>query len=253
MTYEPESLEQHEAAALLSAALSPPTVDPAAEASATQAFREARDQGLHQAHKTPRRRDDWRPHRSRGLRRWSLRTGAIGIAISTAVGGVALAAVTLPVRESGVPAPRLTDLGPTASPSPSGTVRDDSAGPGTGDGDAPQSPAPSESASSWSPESAGKDAAFCRVFLASLERRGDPPKGEAFDRWLTERGGVNAAADHCAAEANRKAEGQAGRGRGGGGNEGQGQPEHSRKPAGGPADPAAPQPNAEKRPGVSGL
>ncbi|MFE4258783.1 hypothetical protein [Streptomyces sp. NPDC056883] len=247
MTDEPESLEQREAAALLSAALTPPTVDAAAEASATQAFREARDQGLHQARSTPRRRDDWRPHRSRGLRRWSLRSGAIGIAISAAVGGVALAAVTLPVRESGVPAPRLTDLGPTASPSPSGTVREDSADSGRGDEEAAKSPVPSESESSWSPESAGKDAAFCRVFLASLERRGEPPKGEAFDRWLAERGGVNGATDYCAEEADRKGAGQPGRGRGGGGSEGQGQPEHSKKPPGGPAYPPVPQPNAEKR------
>lgn len=245
MTYEPESLEQLEAAALLSAALRPSTVDPAAEASAKQAFREARDLGVHEARKAPRRRDDWRPNRIAGLRRWSLRGGAFGIAISTAVGGVALAAVTLPERQGEVPAPRLADAGPTASPSPSGPVHGDSAGAGE---EVRPGPVPSESESSWSPGNAGNDVAFCRAFVASLEHRGDPPKGEAFDRWLTERGGVRGATDHCASEANRKAPGRTGKERGGGGNEGQAQPEHSKKPHGVPAYPPVPQPNAEKRP-----
>lgn len=252
MTYEPESLEQREAAALLSAALTPPTVDPAAEASAKQAFREARDEGVHQAqaHRTPRRTDDWRPNRFAGLRRWSLRGGAFGFAISTAVGGVALAAVTLPVHEGEVSAPRLTDSGPTASQSPSGPVRGNSAGAGEGDEEVPPSPVPSESESSWSPGNAGNDVAFCRSFLASDKHRGDLPKGKAFDRWLTERGGVSGATDYCALETNRKAVGLTGKDGGGGGNEGQARPEHPKEHPGVPPHPRVPQPKADQRPEV---
>lgn len=248
MTYEPESLEQREAAALLSSVLRASTVDPAAEASAKQAFREARDLGVHEARRTPRRKDDWRPNRLAGLRRWSLRSGAFGVAISAAVGGVALAAVTLPEREGEAPAPLLTDAGPTASPSPSRPVRGDRTGAGKGDEEVRPGPVPSESESSWSPGNAANDVRFCRAFLASLERRGDPPKGEAFDRWLTERGGVSAAADHCASEASRKAAGRTGKSREGGGNEKQAQPEHPQKPHAVPADPPVPQPNTMKRP-----
>ncbi|WP_432071989.1 hypothetical protein [Streptomyces wuyuanensis] len=235
MTPEREEPRTPELEALLAAARRPGAPDPAARERALAAFRTARDAGPHAA-PLPwwrrRGRDDWRSTAERRRGRLLVRGLIAGIVVAS-LGGVAVAAGT-----GAIPSPfgGGEEPAPGRSPEPTRTRQTErtpeapALPPRTSEGATEHGQTPGAAVSA-------DDVAHCRGFLAALERKGVPPRGEAMARLEGRAGGPEAVRAWC--EGLLAVEDQPpGHGTGGGGGPkgepGAGQP--STAPAGVPAD-----------------
>ncbi|QGV78923.1 hypothetical protein [Streptomyces ficellus] len=129
-------------AALLAALVPGGEADPAGEERAVAAFRAARDEGRHAGARGLGRQGDWRPGRERRRRR-SLRAGAMGLAATVLLGGVAVAAQSGAIRSpfggggggaAPEPRPSVTSTPPDVTGAPDAT---------RAPGGEPQGPGPS--------------------------------------------------------------------------------------------------------------
>ncbi|MFJ6568025.1 hypothetical protein ACIQNU_11405 [Streptomyces sp. NPDC091292] len=186
-------------AALLTGALRPDTVDPAAEARAVAAFTAAR--GTHPAR--TRRRDDWRPHRPRRPARRSVRVGVGALLAGVALGGVAVASIGgggtgggggtsqderhLPDQRPAHSAPE--QLVPEQPPPPS-TAPPTPESPTTGDTHGP----------AGRPDTAKSTEAHCRSYLKHLAKgkdKGPALQSTAWQRLIRAAGGEDHLTAYC--------------------------------------------------------
>ncbi|MEU4132347.1 hypothetical protein [Streptomyces wuyuanensis] len=190
--------------ALLEAARRPGVSDPSAQEQALAAFRTARDAGLHAA-PVPwwrrRARDDWRPEAERRRGRLLVR-GLIAGLVMGALGGVAVAAgngaLPIPSPFGGSEKPGRDEPQPVQTRS---TERARTQ-PGTPEASLTPSPTPGSGATglaknrpSGMPPAA--EDALCRVYLDALDRKGEPPRGEAMARLEAQAGGPEAVRAWC--------------------------------------------------------
>ncbi|MFD7442309.1 hypothetical protein [Streptomyces sp. NPDC059909] len=188
----------------------PDTADAAAQERALAAFRAARDEGLHTAPARWRRRgrDDWRPAGERGRVPVLVKALIAGL-VAAALGGATVAAV-----EGVIPSPFDGDKEP-------GPARTSPVAPGPGQGETrradqgpeePVEPTPPDTGGSLrpGPDAAADDLAHCRVYLAALDRKRVPPRGEAMKRLEAAAGGPEGVRAWCEqlADAERKQTGE---------------------------------------------
>ncbi|MGV9994146.1 hypothetical protein [Streptomyces sp. NPDC003374] len=189
---------------LLVAALREGALDAAAEQRAVEAFRAARAEGVHRAARAarPRRRDDWRPHRDRRVRR-SVKTTLAVVLASLTLGGVAVAAIGSAGSPHAGP-----DRGPRSSPSVRPSAEDDTSRarptPAASSSGAPAAPpAPAR------PDTAADTAAHCRAY-EQVRGRGKALDATAWQRLVTAAGGEDEVAAYCARRLERTAAGKGG-------------------------------------------
>ncbi|WP_158715977.1 hypothetical protein [Streptomyces sp. NRRL B-24720] len=190
--------------ALLAAAARPCPVDPDAAEQAITAFRTARDAGAH-ADTRPRRRDDWRPKPQRGGAR-SLRAAVAVLVASVTLGGVAMAAGTLPDPFVG-----RGDDKPAPGPSRSSSAKQRPAAPETEREQGPESdPGASQHASAGgpargnsgeqdladAPAPAQNAEALCRAY-EEVSGHGKAMDSAAWSRLETVAGGQRNVAPYC--------------------------------------------------------
>jgi hypothetical protein len=200
-----EALESRIGAALRQDAA---RVGPEAEGRAVAAFRAARDAGAHRAR--TRRRDDWRPSRSR-LARLMARTSLSAFLASIAMGGIAVAAIAA----AGSPADGgRTAVRPSAHPPTDGGTTHTSGRPPAGPsavraprqtddpvvtGSAPAHiPAPDPARPRRPAKAEDKDiAAHCRAY-EQVEDRGRALDSTAWQRLVSAAGGAEKVPAYCA-------------------------------------------------------
>ncbi|MFD9970998.1 hypothetical protein ACFWYA_23120 [Streptomyces sp. NPDC059011] len=248
MTPEREEPRTPELEALLAAARRPSAPDPAARERALAAFRTARDAGLHAA-PLPwwrrRGRDDWRSAAERRRSRLLVR-GLIAGIFAASLGGMAVAAGT-----GAIPSPfgGGEEPAPGRSPEPTRTRQTERTPeapvmpPRTSEGATEPGQAPGAAVSA-------DDLAHCRAYLAALERKGLPPRGEAMARLEARAGGPEAVWAWCEgllAVEDRPPGHGTGQGGGPKGEPGAGQP--STAPGGVPAG----EPGGQGRPTAPGV
>ncbi|MEU6704323.1 hypothetical protein [Streptomyces wuyuanensis] len=190
--------------ALLEAARRPGASDPSAQEQALAAFRTARDAGLHAA-PVPwwrrRARDDWRPAAERRRGRLLVR-GLIAGLVMGALGGVAVAAgdgaLPIPSPFGGSEKPGRDEPQPVRT-RPTERARTES---GTPEASIRPSRTPGSGATGLTKNKPGgmppaAEDALCGVYLDALDRKGEPPRGEAMARLEAQAGGPEAVRAWC--------------------------------------------------------
>ncbi|MEU0406966.1 hypothetical protein ABZ307_03945 [Streptomyces griseorubiginosus] len=166
----------------LGAAILGVKTDGEAERRAVEAFRTARDAGVHRAR--TRRRDDWRPRaRRRGARPWKATLSVL--LASLTLGGVAYAAIDAGGGGGGAAKGAAGDGGARPSVTTSAPVR------------SPSGSRPSGSAPAGRPATAKDTLAHCRVY-EKLQGRGKALDSTAFQRLVAAAGGEANVNAYCA-------------------------------------------------------
>ncbi len=158
-------------------------VDDRAEQAALAAFRSART-ASDGARLRTRRRDDWRPRTRK--QRWA-RGGALTLATSTLLGGIAFASIG--VMDSGRPRPPQADTN-HSTPRPPAPTPGEQGSPFTGSATAP-------TASSSRPGTAKDVEAHCRAY-ENVKDRGNALNATAWQRLVRAAGGERQVAAYCA-------------------------------------------------------
>ncbi|HEY9373265.1 MAG TPA: hypothetical protein VIU94_33290, partial [Streptomyces sp.] len=144
-----------------------------------------------------RRRDDWRPATVRRRGAAPVRALGLGVAVTVLLGGVAVAASTGVLDSAPTPAPpasasaspRYTDTAPDDRPTYGGTPT----GPLV-----PELTPAAKRPDARRPATAKDETAHCRVYLASVRRKGEAPNGTAFERLEAAAGGPSRVEAYCA-------------------------------------------------------
>ncbi|MET8328189.1 hypothetical protein [Streptomyces sp. NPDC005181] len=189
-----------EVAALLTAAQRVGQADPAAEKRALDAFRAARDEGVH-APVSPlrrRRRDDWRPvEPRRGVR--SVRAMVAGLVAVAALGGVAVAAgsgaMPGPFGEGGHDRPHPA-LPASSEPATSGGSHGGTPTPRADRTQQGPTGTPATGRASSHPGQAQDDTARCRAYH-QVQESGKAVDATAFRRLASAAGGASAVPGYC--------------------------------------------------------
>ncbi|MDI3407867.1 hypothetical protein [Streptomyces cavernicola] len=168
-------------AEMIGEALRQPPADDRGEQAALAAFRSAR--ATNDAGVRTRRRDDWRPATRRRRR---ARGGALALAASTLLGGIAVASIGV-VDSTRHPAPKVPTSSPLRSPAPT-----------RGEQDArPTEPTTSPTASASHPGTVKDLEAHCRAYKKG-KGRGHALKATAWQRLARAAGGERQIPGFCA-------------------------------------------------------